>query len=309
MIAKRRPEDVICAAWDVVPHHIKITFISTLTIFMLTHFFMITNKLPNHDDLNQTFLSLYAPSSGRWLGSIQTTIRSVFSMPWVSGLFSSIYISLSACFVVLCFQITKPINCVLTAGLMATFPAVSATLGYINTADAYFLCLLLSCLGTYISDRFKYGFFVFPLFALLSLSIYQSYFSVSTGLMVGILILTALSRQMTLKQMVIKATKFVFGLVTGLVLYFLSIRMVNIDLVDYMNLNNMGRIPLSDLPKLIILAYKRAFLFFWGKSHTMTDYPILFHYDLTKVALRLSTIIVFSFVIALLGSIISSGLI
>lgn len=44
--------------WKRIPSYLKVTFLSAIIIGILVHGFMLSNKLPNHDDLGQLFDSM-----------------------------------------------------------------------------------------------------------------------------------------------------------------------------------------------------------------------------------------------------------
>ncbi|MDQ9827085.1 hypothetical protein RFZ44_27865, partial [Acinetobacter sp. 163] len=55
------------ALWGRVPKETRVTFFSAFVLGLITHLYMITNKFPNHDDINHLFANNYGTQSGRWV--------------------------------------------------------------------------------------------------------------------------------------------------------------------------------------------------------------------------------------------------
>ena len=50
-----------------IPSHLRTTFLTALGVGFFTHLYMLTNKLPNHDDISVLYGSGTTYASGRWL--------------------------------------------------------------------------------------------------------------------------------------------------------------------------------------------------------------------------------------------------
>lgn len=90
-------------------------------------------------------------ASGRWFLSVACAPSSFFDLPWVTGLFSLVYISLTAAVVVRLLGIKDPVAVVLGGALIASYPGMTETFFYGFTADGYFLAMLLSALAVLLS--------------------------------------------------------------------------------------------------------------------------------------------------------------
>lgn len=251
-----------------VPRYIWITFLSAVALGFLTHLFMLANKLPNHDDIGQLFNATYGTASGRWLLPTVLRLDGDYSMPWLIGSISILMLAVSACFTAAVLRIRSTLGCILTAALMATFPTVAATFSYMFTADAYFVSLALACSAAYMTVRFRWGFLWGIAGVALSMGIYQSYFAVSASLLVAALVFETLDGGKPFRGMLLKSVKYLLTLLAGMVIYIVLVKIttLNIGLVDYMGISEMGRISLSELPGRIVLAYKELFRFFLANS-------------------------------------------
>ena len=259
-----------------VPNYIKTTFLATFVIGLLAHVYMFTNKFPNHDEIAFLAADNDFWRSGRWFLRFPSAISSVFSLPWLNGLLSLFYIAVAACLVVAALKIYGSVSCVLVAGLMVSFPVVTATFTYMFTADAYFFALMLSCLAVYLAERHRYGFLPAVIPLTLSLGCYQAYFGVSAGLMIMILIFDCLSKQGKGLDIVLKGLRFLGTLVLSLISYFIIVRVfVSVRgeaLFDYRGIDQMGQIALKDVPGLIYETYMGVFTYFFLNGDSVLYY-------------------------------------
>jgi len=262
----KTPTEVIIKTLSKIPGNIKVTFISAFIFGLLTHLFMLTNSLPNHDEALYLVgnLEWAASVTGRWFMPYVAAISSKFSMPWVNGLLSMLYISVSACFIVSIVQVEKKIYCALISGIMVTIPTVASIFAYMQHADPYFFCLMLVCFAAFLSERYKYGYIIAIIPIVLSLAIYQAFFGVVVALLILVLILEVLDNQTTWQKTVFKGIRFVGTLGVSMIMYLATVRILYPDGFDieYQDLNQMGQLSLSDLPLRIITAYKEILKFF-----------------------------------------------
>ena len=66
-----------------------------------------------------------------------------------------IFIAICAVYVTRFFEVKKKSSMILIPAVMATFPAVAATMSYMYTVDGYMLGLLLAILAAYISRKYN----------------------------------------------------------------------------------------------------------------------------------------------------------
>lgn len=248
---------------DRVPKHTRVTFLSACVFGFLTHMFVFTNKLPNHDDIGHLFSDTYGTASGRWLLPYVLQLDGDFSLPWLIGALSIIALAVAACTAVSVLRIRSCTGCALTSAVMVTFPAVTATFSYMFTSSAYFLALALACLAALVTVRRRLGFIAGALLTALSLGIYQSYISAAASLMTGALILQTLDGD-KYKKLLISALKYAAALGAGIAIYFVLVKITSrsTGLVDYMGISDMGRLDVRALPSQLAEAYKSYFDFF-----------------------------------------------
>lgn len=241
-----------------IPRYIKLTFIAACIMGVITHLYMLTNKLPNHDDVGHLFSASYGTPSGRWFLPAVLQWDGNYSMPWLIGMLSILCLAITACFVVSILRIRSPLGCTITSAILVSFPSVTATFTYLFTADAYFFGAMLAALGAYLAVRsFKLSIPASVLAITLSMGIYQSYFPVAAVLMVGALIFETLDGEKTVRQLIWKGAKLVAVLAASMAAYMIIVRITTrqMGLVDYMGISSMGQLSLSQLPQLIVKCY------------------------------------------------------
>ena len=249
-----------------IPKHVRFTFVSALVMGFLTHAYAFVNKFTNHDDLNQMFYADYGTASGRWLLPPVLRLSGDFSMPWIIGVLSLLCLALTVCLTVALLRIRNPLGCIAASALLVSFPAVTATFGYMFTADAYFFSLFLAALTAFVSCRLGWwGSLVGAVLLALSMSIYQAYLPATAVLMVGSLLLENLDGERGFREMLVKSVRQVLTLAAAVLLYMLTVKLTagSGGLTDYEGIADMGRVSLFQLPRLIFYAYRKYFYFFW----------------------------------------------
>lgn len=159
----------------------KAAAISTFLCGLVTHIYMFTNKIPNHDDMRYSFsydtlVSDVYSANSRWGLPFLSRISGIWSCPWLIGILSLLFLSLSAMLVVKLLRVKSATGAALVGCMMVTFPTVTGIFGYMMTADTYFLSLLLCCIGSLmLTKKNMVCFLVSVICFTLSLSIYQAF--------------------------------------------------------------------------------------------------------------------------------------
>lgn len=249
-----------------VPKPLRFTFLSALILGFLTHGYAFLNKFTNHDDLNQMFYAGYGAASGRWLLPSVLRLDGNLSMPWLIGVLSILFLALTACLTVSLLRIRSPLGCGLTAALLVSFPAVTATFGYMFTASGYFFSLFLAVLAAWAACRRGWrGSLLGVILLTLSMGVYQAYLPAAAALMVGSLLLETLDGERTFRQLLGKGARLVLTLGAATAAYLLTAHFAapSGGLTDYEGIADMGKVSLSQLPRLVYYAFRKYRLFFW----------------------------------------------
>ncbi len=242
----------------------RLPFFSSLIFGLIAHMFVITNKLPNHDDITYLFSKGATVSSGRWGLELLRYVIPDYSMPWLHGIVSLILLSFSICLIAELFQVNSRLGQILLSGLIISFPSQIGTFCYMYTSSCYAVAFLLCILAVREAAKIGWKHWLFSsLLIVLMLSIYQAYLSITSSLMLLLLIqelLTCGSENRALPVLK-RGLLFVAILLVGFELYRLTITASLAVLGDSVNqYSNEAKEMAPGFPWSILTAYH--FFFF-----------------------------------------------
>lgn len=268
-----------------IPKHYKQAFFYAIVFGIICHFYMMTNKLTNHDDIEQLYNKMDLSTSGRWFLQYAGSIGSYFSMPWVNGSLILFYLAISNALVVGLFEIKDRILIILLSGLTMSITTIVALFVFLNSADAYYLGYLLSILGGYLYIRnVKYGKAAFVILNVFSLAIYQIFFGISISIIFIYYIVEFIKGKSNISDTTRKCFKLAFFCLLTLIVYIVSIKYIfRIKLSTYKGINNMANIDIAYLPIAIGRAYSDIPLFFLGDRLSQFGFIKYLNYPLFAI--------------------------
>ena len=141
-----------------IPSYLKICVISGLLTGGITHFYMLTHKLPNWDDA--TNLSQYGSGDflGRWFLKYIHRLGTRYSIPAIHGVLMILVLTLSACIVMEVLKLHSTTAAILVPALMVTFPSVACTMTFMFMAHTSAIAIFMICIAIYLLRKYKYGF-------------------------------------------------------------------------------------------------------------------------------------------------------
>lgn len=253
-----------------IPKFMQFVFISAVLIFILVHMYCLTNQLVNHDyqlvsdgigGMNNDGGGL---SSGRFLLSAVNSLSSRYTVPWFTGLLCAVYFALSMVFVTALFEVRHKFSAVLISFAVASFPTAASTLAYMYTADSYFFTMLLSCMGAFLTCRYRFGWISGAVLFAVGLGIYQAYFPLAASLMVMWLIFRFLGRQYPLKNIVLDCARCLGSLLFALCIYKIVLdillELTDTQLSSYLGISSMWYISRWELADRILTAIRYTVL-------------------------------------------------
>lgn len=249
----------------------RIPVLASLIWSALAYMFAFTNKLINHDEASQLFGKGATVTSGRWGLGVMDLIFPNVSMPWIYGVITILFITLSICLILHLFCIRSRVLQVLLAGCIMVFPSLIGVFGYMFTSTSYGLSFLLAILAVWLVCR-PCKWAVIPGFCCMvaSVSIYQAYISISASLLVLVLI-----RQLLLGEdplaVLKKGIGYVLFLVVSLAGYYAATQVVLVIKDISFNEYASGSISfsVSYLLEGIRLAYLNFARFFSWAHHRL----------------------------------------
>lgn len=227
----------------------KIAFAAAFFIGLLTHIYKFTNTLPNHDSLYNFYSDQNMIGSGRWFLSIACGFSSYYDLPWVNGLLSIIFIALTAAVVVDIFKIKDRIMILLTGGLLAAFPAITATFAFEFTADGYMIAMFMASLAVRLSligDRKKSHIILSSVLICLSCGIYQAYVSFALVLAICYFICEILENKHSNKELLVwigkQATIYITALAAYYIIWQVCMKAFGYTATSYMGIDSVNSV-------------------------------------------------------------------
>ena len=245
----------------------KLIFVISLISGTILHGAILFSNISYRDDvtyhynLGETFASM------RWSLGIFDSIKEflqvgTFSINAWNGIWSLVWISLSAVFVVRLFDITDKILSILVGVSMVTFPVVTSTFAYMFTAHYYFFALFLMTFSVYLIEKYRKGWIAAIALISIGTGIYQAYFVYALAIMWAKSISDFWkSDDYKIKKSLIK---YVVTLIGALILYFILSKVFilyqNVELNDYQGLGQkINEFSIYTLGNNLFKTYKAFF--------------------------------------------------
>lgn len=246
----------------------KIAFYSAFLLCLLVHIYKFTNNLPNHDSWFNTYTDQNMTISGRWFLSLACGISSYFDLPWINGLLSALYLSLTMVVIVSLFEIRNPVVIILSSFLLVSFPSATETFFFLFTADGYFIAMLLSAFAAYLSCKGSrwYSFVLSGVCLCLSCAIYQAYVSFAIFLVLFYSIAQLLDGNLRGKELKQHLCAQIIIFISAMISYYVIWRVVLLVTgqvaTDYQGISSVGSISLQSFLYAIFLSVKNLIHFF-----------------------------------------------
>lgn len=267
-----KADDYFHILWSKIDLRHKACFFAAMAVGILTHLMMLTNKLPNWDDISCTPGVGGGTILGRWLQQYVHGFFSVWSAPAMNGVMAILFLSLAACFVIDIIGLRTVTASVLTGIFFVTFPSAVSILLFMFLAPEFGLAMLLSMMGTYFADRplrrknmtragafasFAFG----SILLMLSLALYQSYFVLAAALLVLCCILECIDRCPGGEILRHGIYRLAY-LAAGMLLYLLSILIRGDYISNYRGMNDMGSVTAREWLNAFLRDFHRVLQYF-----------------------------------------------
>lgn len=221
----------------------KIAFLATFLMGMLIHLPMMLSDVPNHDGLDSMYFDQNMITSGRWFLTVACGFSSYFSLPWVIGIISMVFLGLTAAALTELLELKDTWSILLTGGLLVAFPSIASTFAYVFTMDGYMLALLLAVLAVLLTKKNPRGFWLGAVCLGLSLGTYQAYLPFAI-LLCGYQVLLCVMEPGTVKEKIKTILRYFYMGVLGGGFYFLMLQILlkiqGKQLASYQGISGMG---------------------------------------------------------------------
>lgn len=244
-----------------------VTFISTIVIGLFAHAFIMLNVLHNYDNITNTPKGGWVGlSSGRWLLELLQNFANNhgwnYNIPVFKCFLALIILSLSSCLIISIYHINDMIYCILTGGVLVTFPSVTSMMFFSYCVHYYAVAIFLVVFAIYLVKK---GRLVIPAILMaMSCGIYQAYFPLAITMILLLFLYEMITSHYSFTDNLVRGIKYVFILILGLTLYYIVLQlflsMYKVELSDYKGINQMG-INLNEIPVILKNVYATFFKF------------------------------------------------
>lgn len=248
----------------------KTAFLAALILGFCVHMYKFTNTLPGNDSLYNFYHSQNIVGAGRWLLTVACGLSSFHDLPWLIGLFSMVYLGLTAVVVADHFRIKNPVLLVLCAGMITVFPSVTDTLYFEFTADGYFLAMLLSVLAARLTrmDTITPGRMIAAAVLICcACGIYQAYVSTALVLAICGFLQVLLEEQRPAKQywkwIGCQAVIYAAALGSYYVIWQVLLKVEQVAAAEYSGISELGSFGLMTLVGGVWRMIQTLILFFF----------------------------------------------
>lgn len=246
-------------------------FLTVLAVGLAAHLPVMINDWPNHDGLSSMYFDQNMITSGRWFLSVACGFSSYFTIPWVIGLLSLLFLGVGAAALVEFLQIRETIWAVLISALLVSFPALCSTYAYLFTADGYMLALTLVFFAVLLTDRFPRGYLPGGLCLAFSMGIYQAYLPFAILLsLYGCLMVLMSSQERRVK--LFRMLRYLIMGVSGAAEYYVILRILLLaegkQLDTYQGINGMAGGQGRNVKEILASIY-HDFIAFTGKGNVL----------------------------------------
>lgn len=258
--------DIFCFFNQKIPRHTKICLIAGIITGWITHFYMMTNKLPNWDDATNLSTVGSGDYLGRWFLKYIHPLGGGHSIPATNGFLMVVFLTLAACLVLEIINVKSTTAAILVPMLMVTFPSVSCTMTFMFMAHTSGIAIFMICLAVFLMRRYRFGWILCIALLICGLGVYQPYISIGIALML-MGMLSDMLNEKDYKETFFKGILCVVVLLIAVCIYMVLCNIVNPDLENetYGGVANMGQIPIADMPVLFARCYKRFLEYFIWK--------------------------------------------
>ncbi|MDD3370087.1 MAG: glucosyltransferase domain-containing protein, partial [Lachnospiraceae bacterium] len=264
------PVEIISSFYHKINRKLLLCF-STATIGgFLTHFYMLVNKLPNWDDINNFGGPGVSSLYGRWFLDVLHPLSGTWSNPWLNGSVAIILLAFVCCILYMILELKTSASAIILPAIMMTFPSVASTMCFMFTVDLYACGLIFACLGVYVLRKYKYGCVLSFILFLLCLGTYQCYICFSIALLVFGLIMDLLNGK-DVKSVFLSGIKSAATLLVTIIVYLPMSRAINPNMTQEAQ-NGIGNMASNMTPAVLIKqalrTFKRMFEYFISKPYS-----------------------------------------
>lgn len=247
----------------------------------ITHFYMLTHKLPNWDEINNATGYGSGFFLGRWFLHIIHPIGGSASVPAIHGFLMIFCLAVASCLIIKLMGVKSITGSILIPALMVTFPSVACTMTFMFMAHTSAIAIVMICIAVLLVRKWKFGCIPACVLLICSMGIYQSYMSFAIALILMGMILDIL-RDKTILQVIKQGFIYVGVLIASVVIYIPICHYYYPAMATegYGGISEMGKINIVEAPVMIARCYKRFLEYFIWKPYSFVS-PMMQRMNIT----------------------------
>ncbi len=257
-------------------------FMASIISGYLVHLYAFTNLIPNSDGIGRMYDIQNMLVSGRWFLHIASIPHGFMQLPsYIAGL-TLFFMGFSAILLVDLLEIKNKYLALVLGISLVSFPSLGFTFLYLFTASAYSIGIFLAIFSVWLHEKGGLKFSLLAILVLsLSMGIYQAYAPFAISLSLILVIKKTILSADSMKSVTLYGIRKLLFLALGAMLYYLILQALLFfsqqELLPYLGMEN-SQYPLSNLPSLIVSAYKQVILFFFRSGTGTSSVPLaIFH--------------------------------
>ncbi len=260
----KNPSEILAYLKQNIKKEWKIAFVTVLVLGLCVHMPMMMRDIPNHDGLDSMHFDQNMITSGRWFLAVACGISSYYTLPWLIGLLSVLYLGLAAAALVEFLNVKSVGAIVVISGLLVSFPTLASTFAYVFTMDGYMLAVFLAILSVLLTKKYKWGFVGGGIALAFSMGIYQSYLAFAVLLSIYGILMIAME-QGGVKEKLCRSLKYLYMGVLGVGGYYIILQVLlkiqGKELASYQGINGMGTVESAGIVGTVKKMYTDFFAF------------------------------------------------
>ncbi|GFI45561.1 hypothetical protein IMSAGC019_00873 [Lachnospiraceae bacterium] len=251
----------------------RLAFICTVISMLLTHLYMFTNEIVNHDDVNRLLVGdtdEVKIQHGRWAGVIFDRVSgSMAGIPFVMGSISTLATAAACVVLVSILKTHRNLNTILVCLLISVFPVSANIFLYVYIADVYFISMFLAMWGVWlILERGKLQNWLGIVLLTLACGCYQAFWCFGISVLFLYFLLELYEGKKDEKELLKKIVACLIMAAISLVIYLLINKIVQnvtgYGATPYQGLDSMGEFQgLFHVLKILAVAYYEFIYFFY----------------------------------------------
>ncbi len=257
----------------------KRQLIFSFCMVLVVHMMKIVNYYPNADDIVGIKMGILGGRLlGRWFSGIALSVlSSPYDLPWVGGVVSAIFISLTMVVFLNIVRIESKLYRFIAIFLFIDFPSMASAFTYF-WCPAFMLALFLAIFSVYLcifSTR-KISVAVSTLCFILSLGIYQIYYLVALITFLYYIGNELLANKFILSNVKRQSIRFFISYIGGAGGYWfinnLLMRVFNYEMTSYQGISEIGIMSIEEYIFSIKKMVNQIYIFWSGGSKYITIY-------------------------------------